>query len=364
MPVPQERGEGPVGRPLVLGLLAFSWNKVAAAVLLPAGFVGFSAEGFFLAPTGCENAIGRKAEADEIFLDGVGAALAEGEVVFGGTALVAVAFDGDADVGIIFQEVGGPLKSSAGIGTNFGGVIVEVGVTDFLEEEFVEAFRPGRGRRRRADGNADDGFGGTAIAGGSQGVGGGVDRGSGSGALRSDRTDLRSNGNVGGVGSCPGELDGFTFVNGGAICAERGGRLDRGRGRSGGGGVAATGFLLQPATMRTRAEREISSERVSARYDRVMRVLLRHRRVPCGPASYKDSNTRGPGRGICRDTIYCSAGWGERGSGCAESDIRYQRTDIRRQVRGGGEIAAGGADEILRGAKDAALRITSSDWPI
>jgi hypothetical protein len=121
---------------------------VAAAVLLPAGFVGFGAEGLFLAPTDGVDAIGGNAEADKIFLDGIGAALSECKVVFGGTALVAVAFNGEALVRIALQEVGGFLKSDAGIGTNISLVVVEVGVAYFFEEEFLEGFRLSRRRRR------------------------------------------------------------------------------------------------------------------------------------------------------------------------------------------------------------------------
>src|SRR5208282_3977724 len=94
LPHPQRRRAGHPGKEKSLELRVK--GKVAAAVLLPTGFVGFGAEGLLLAPTGGQNVGRRNAEANEVFLDGVGATLTEGEVVFGGTALVAVAFDSEA----------------------------------------------------------------------------------------------------------------------------------------------------------------------------------------------------------------------------------------------------------------------------
>ena len=122
------------GRNLLLGR-----GEVAATILRVAGFGGFGAEGLFFAPAGGAEMVGGNAQADEIFLDGIGTALAESEIVFGRTALVAMAFNGDAGVGIALEEVGRFLESLASIRTNRGGIVIEVGVANFLEEEFVEA---------------------------------------------------------------------------------------------------------------------------------------------------------------------------------------------------------------------------------
>ena len=81
-------------------------HEVAAAVLLPAGFVRLGAERRFLALADDRDAIGGDAKAHQVVLDGVGAALAKAEVVFGGAALVAVAFDADARAGPALQLVG------------------------------------------------------------------------------------------------------------------------------------------------------------------------------------------------------------------------------------------------------------------
>ena len=92
------------------------------------------------------------AQADEVFLDGIGAALAESQVVFGRAAFVAMAFNGHAGVGITLEEVRRFLEGFASIRAYRGGVVIEVRVTNFLEEEFVEAeFGSFRDRSRRVD---------------------------------------------------------------------------------------------------------------------------------------------------------------------------------------------------------------------
>src|SRR5712692_7763206 len=112
-------------------------DEVAATILLPAGFVALRAEGLFLAETDGADAVGGDAQGDEILLDRTGATIAEREVVFGGTALVAMAFDGHAKLRVIAQEVGGLGERFASVRANVGFVEVEIGVTDFLVEERI-----------------------------------------------------------------------------------------------------------------------------------------------------------------------------------------------------------------------------------
>src|SRR5260370_37844131 len=50
-------------------------DEVAAAILLPAGFVVLVAEGLFLAEAGRADAIGRDAQQDQGLLDGTGATI-------------------------------------------------------------------------------------------------------------------------------------------------------------------------------------------------------------------------------------------------------------------------------------------------
>ena len=96
-------------------------DEVAAAILLIAVFGGLHAEGLFLAEADGVDAIGGDAQRDEILLGGAGAAIAQSEVVFGRTALVAMAFNGDALGRIVAQIFGGFAESGAGIGANVGG---------------------------------------------------------------------------------------------------------------------------------------------------------------------------------------------------------------------------------------------------
>src|SRR6267378_8088348 len=125
-------------------------HEMAATVLLPAGLAALVAEGLLLAEADGAEAVGRNAQRNEVLLDGGGAAIAEPEVVFGGAALVAVAFDGDFESRIVFQEIRRLRECLASVGTNVGLVVVEISVTHFSQEEFlVRGSRRRRRRRRR-----------------------------------------------------------------------------------------------------------------------------------------------------------------------------------------------------------------------
>src|SRR5208283_5010205 len=207
---------------------------MAAAVLLVAGFVGRGAEGLFLAVADGGEAVGRNALAEEILFVGDGAAIAEREVVFGGAAFVAMAFDGDADLRIVAEELDGFAESVLGVSANIRLVVIEVGVTKLLEEEFVQA-RLGSfddGRRRHFDGDAYAAVASAARSGSGDRIGGRVRRGNGRRALRRHRAHFRSDRDVGGVGSGPSEADGFALLDGGAIGADGGRGLGRGGRRS------------------------------------------------------------------------------------------------------------------------------------
>src|ERR1700736_2093965 len=104
---------------------------MAAAILLPAGFVALRAEGLFLAEADGADAVGGDAQRDEILLDGAGAAIAQRKVVFGGAALVAVAFDGNANAWIIAQVFGGLGQPFASISADVCLVEIKVGVAHF-----------------------------------------------------------------------------------------------------------------------------------------------------------------------------------------------------------------------------------------
>src|ERR1700731_4252181 len=137
-------------------------HEMAAPVLLPAGFVALVAEGLLLAEADGAEAVGGNAQRNEVLLHGGGAAIAEGQVVFRGATLVAVAFDGCLDRRVSFQEVRGLGKRGAGIRTNVGLVVVEIGVAHFSQKEFVVRGPLWRRRRRRRI--YRDGCGGTGGA--------------------------------------------------------------------------------------------------------------------------------------------------------------------------------------------------------
>ena len=90
-----------------------SLDEVADAVALPAFLVALGAKLLFLAEAGGVEAIGGNAELNEVILDGRGAAIAENNVVFGGAAFVAAAFDGRLDLRIFAEEVRSPAESFA-----------------------------------------------------------------------------------------------------------------------------------------------------------------------------------------------------------------------------------------------------------
>src|SRR5438309_8430011 len=146
---------------------------MAAAVLLPAGFVVLHAEGLLLAEADGAEAVGRNTQRNQILLDGAGAAVAEAEVIFGGATLVAMAFDGDFDRRVLLQEVSRLRERRAGIGTNVGLVVVKVGVAHFLVK-IGWRFLFLRRWRRRINGDGSSGAGGAARTGGGDRVRRGV----------------------------------------------------------------------------------------------------------------------------------------------------------------------------------------------
>src|SRR5690242_21486859 len=76
-------------------------NEMAAAVLRPARFVGFSAERFLFAVADRLDAAGIHARLYQCVLDGIGAVVAQSQVVLGGPALVAMSLNGEVHVGKI-----------------------------------------------------------------------------------------------------------------------------------------------------------------------------------------------------------------------------------------------------------------------
>src|SRR5271155_3985451 len=153
-------------------------NEMAAAILLPAAFVGLRAEGLLFAVADGLDAIASKSRLYERVFYGVGAIGAESEVVFGGATLVAVSLNRDADVGMLLQEAGIALNNALVGATDVVLVIFEINIFHVLREEFffgcVRGFRWRRGRG--IDGHASGGILSSAGAFGDEMIGGRIGR--------------------------------------------------------------------------------------------------------------------------------------------------------------------------------------------
>src|ERR1041384_2370330 len=114
-----------------------------AAVLLPAILVGLRALRLLLAVADGLQGVCAHPSLEEGLLGGVGAALAQSQVVFGGTAFVAVAFNLHLPP-LLLDELCSLSKLLLRIGPQIGLVIVEVNVSDHLSKELLVR----NGRRR------------------------------------------------------------------------------------------------------------------------------------------------------------------------------------------------------------------------
>ncbi len=115
--------------------------ELGAAVLLPAGFVFFGAELALLAVADDADAVGADAGGDEGLLGGVGAVFAEGDVVLGGAAVVAVAGDEDLDVWVCVQVGRGRGDGAFVRLADVVAVVVEEDILDGGVEGGVSAVR-------------------------------------------------------------------------------------------------------------------------------------------------------------------------------------------------------------------------------
>src|SRR6478752_186010 len=179
-----------------------------AAVLLPAILVRVSALRLFLAVAdGLE-----RVRADAILLQGllgsVGTAFTQSQVVLGGTAVIAVAFNLYAPA-LLLDQLCGLCQRLLRIRTQVRLVIVEENVFDHLGKELIVGDGRRRGSRRRRGGrlsghrNLRGGFLRSGRALGGQMIGGGLRGGDG---LRSAGINLVAvEGNVGCVFGAPGE---------------------------------------------------------------------------------------------------------------------------------------------------------------
>ena len=238
-------------------------DEVAAAILLVARFGGFIAEGLFFAVADGAEAVGGDAQGDEILFHGGGATISQAEVVFGGAALIAVAFDGGFNVWIGAKEFGGGAESFASVGANVGFIQIEVRVFDFLAEDLVSDCDPYRWARRSRQLAMVMRTLASAVAAGTgcgDGVGRGVSGRDFSGAFGRNWADFRRDSDLRGVGGGPGESGSVALVNAGGIGLES----DRGARRAASVRAGAvlrvvSGFLPQPK-LNTAADRAASRQ--------------------------------------------------------------------------------------------------------
>src|SRR5690242_8373721 len=181
-------------------------DQVPAPVLLPALFVFFGAERFFLAVADGLDAVSADTSLHQGVAHGTGAIVAEGKVVLGGTAAVAVSLNGEANVGMLLEEINVALQGRLLVAPHVVLVVVEEDVFHALGKHFFLGLRRGgrRWRRRSGDGDPRRGLLGAAGSLGHQVIGGGVGRGDLLRAAGLDRADA-VNADVGGVGGFPGQ---------------------------------------------------------------------------------------------------------------------------------------------------------------
>src|SRR5581483_5094104 len=109
--------------------------------------VGVGAERLLFAVADGLDAVGADAGLHQGLLDGVGAVIAQCQVVLGRAAFVAVPLDGELNVGVLREELSVALQRGLLVGTNVVLVIVKEDIFDVLSEQFF--FRGRRLRRRR-----------------------------------------------------------------------------------------------------------------------------------------------------------------------------------------------------------------------
>src|SRR5579885_313223 len=114
---------------------------MTAAVLLPALLAVLGAERFFFSVADGLHAICRNPCSHKRVLDRTGAVIAQGEIVFGGSALVAVSFNRERDVRMLLQECGVSLNGRLLISANIRLVVIKVDVLNVLREHLLVSHR-------------------------------------------------------------------------------------------------------------------------------------------------------------------------------------------------------------------------------
>src|SRR5579863_3719469 len=113
----------------------FLVDEMAAAVLLPASFVAFGAERFFLAVTDRLDAAGADSESRQSSLDGARTLIAQRQVVLGRAALVAVSLNRKIHVGMMREELRISLHRGLLVTADVGLVVIKIDILDILAEQ-------------------------------------------------------------------------------------------------------------------------------------------------------------------------------------------------------------------------------------
>src|SRR5882757_5548962 len=126
-------------------------HEVPAAVLLPAFLVAFHARWLFLAVADGADPVCADSQTDQVLLDRRGAAIAQRQVVFRGTAFIAMAFDHNFDLRIVTQKIRGLGQRGSSVGTEVGFVEIKVSIAHLFQEHLLECcvVLDYRGRRCR-----------------------------------------------------------------------------------------------------------------------------------------------------------------------------------------------------------------------
>src|SRR5882672_9614712 len=108
-----------------------------APVLLPARFVALRAERLFFAVADRLDATGVYASRHQSTLHRAGALVAQCDVVFRGTALVAMSFDSKAHIRMSVQELHVGLERTLLITADVRLVVIEINILNILAEQFL-----------------------------------------------------------------------------------------------------------------------------------------------------------------------------------------------------------------------------------
>src|SRR5580698_8193533 len=120
-------------------------DEVPAAVLLPARFVALGTERLFFSVADRLDAAGTDSRRNQCVLHRSGSFVAQGQVIFRGSALVAVPLHRETDGRVLVEELHIAQHRALLIAANVGLVIVEVDILDVLAEQ---VFIGGRCSRR------------------------------------------------------------------------------------------------------------------------------------------------------------------------------------------------------------------------